>query len=193
MKQMLVGNWDLVLVRGILAVLFGIATLLLPGITIIVLVVLFGGYALLDGVVLSIIAIKDRKYRSDWWLILLMGLVSIAAGVVTFVWPDITAISLFYVIVGWAIVTGVFEVIYAIRFRKEIEGEWLLVLDGILSVAFGILLISQPVAGALAVLWMIGVYAIAYGVLLVLLAFRLRNLESKLDAQRFDHRPAESS
>jgi uncharacterized membrane protein HdeD (DUF308 family) len=190
MKHILVSNWDMFLVRGILAILFGIATLLMPGITLVVLVVLFGGYALLDGVILSIVAIKDRKDHSDWWLILLTGLVSIAAGVVTFAWPGITAVSLFYVIAGWAIATGIFEAIYAIRFRKEIKGEWPLVLDGILSVAFGILLIAQPVAGALTVLWLIGVYAIAYGAMLVVLAFRLRNLEVKTDAQQFEHRPA---
>jgi uncharacterized membrane protein HdeD (DUF308 family) len=193
MKHILVSSWDMFLVRGILAILFGIATLVMPGITLIVLVVLFGAYALLDGVVLSILAFKNRKNDTDWWLMLLTGLVNIAAGVVTFVWPGITAASLFYVIVAWAIVTGVFEVIYAIRFRKVIEGEWLLVLDGILSVAFGILLIAQPVAGALTVLWIIGVYATAYGAMLVVLAFRLRNLDVKADAQQFEQRPAHQS
>jgi uncharacterized membrane protein HdeD (DUF308 family) len=180
------------LVRGILAILFGIATLLMPGITLVVLVGLFGAYALLDGTILSFLAVKNRKIDSDWWLMLLTGLVSIAAGVVTFVWPGITAASLFYVIIAWALTTGIFEVIYAIRFRKEIEGEGLLVLDGILSVAFGILLIAQPVAGALTVLWMIGVYAMAYGTMLVVLAFRLRKLNVKDDAQR-EHRPAHQS
>jgi uncharacterized membrane protein HdeD (DUF308 family) len=184
MKHMLVSNWDMFLVRGILAILFGVATLLMPGITLVVLVALFGAYALVDGVILSALAFKNRKNDSDWWLMLLAGLVSIAAGVVTFVWPGITAASLFYVIVAWAIVTGICEVSYAIRFRKELKGEGLLVLDGVLSVAFGILLIAQPAAGALAVVWMIGVYAIASGVMLVVLAFRLRNLEAKVDAWR---------
>ena len=193
MKHILARNWDLFLVRGILAILFGIATLLMPGITLIVLVVMFGAYSLVDGIVLSIIAIKDHKVNSDWWLMLLTGLVGIGAGVVTFVWPGITAISLFYVIVAWAVITGVFEVIYAIRFRKEIEGEWLLVLSGILSVAFGILLVAQLVAGALTVLWLIGVYAIAYGTMLVVLAFRLRNLEVKDVAQQVEYRRAHQS
>jgi uncharacterized membrane protein HdeD (DUF308 family) len=165
----------------------------MPGITLIVLVVLFGAYALVDGVILSILAFKNRKNDSNWWLMLLTGLVSIAAGVLTFVWPGITAVSLFYVIVAWAIVTGISEVIYAIQFRKEIEGEWLLILDGILSVAFGILLIAQPIAGALAVLWLIGVYAIAYGVMLVVLAFRLRNLDVKENAPQPEQRPAHQS
>lgn len=193
MKQLLASTWDMFLVRGILAILFGIATLLMPGITLIVLVVLFGAYALVDGVILSILAFKNRKNDPNWWLLLLTGLVSIAAGVVTFFWPGITTISLFYVIVAWAIVTGISEVIYAIQFRKEIEGEWLLVLDGILSVGFGILLIAQPIPGALAVLWMIGVYAIAYGVMLVVLAFRLRNLAVQENPSQPEQRPAHQS
>jgi uncharacterized membrane protein HdeD (DUF308 family) len=193
MKHLLASTWDMFLVRGILAVLFGIATLLMPGITLIVLVVLFGAYALVDGVILSILAFKNRKNDSNWWLMLLTGLVSIAAGVVTFVWPGITTVSLFYVIVAWAIFTGISEVIYAIQFRKEIEGEWLLVLDGILSVAFGILLIAQPIPGALAVLWMIGIYAIVYGVMLVVLAFRLRNLDVNANAPQPEQRPVHQS
>lgn len=193
MKHILASNWDMFLVRGILAILFGIAMLVMPGITLIVLVVLFGGYALVDGVILSVLAIKDRKIHPDWWLMLLTGLVSIGAGIVTFAWPGITAVSLFYIIIAYAIATGIFEVIYAIRFRKVIEGEWLLVLDGILSVAFGILLIAQPVAGALTVLWLMGVYAIAYGAMLAVLAFRLRNLDVKTNAQPFENRPAHQS
>jgi uncharacterized membrane protein HdeD (DUF308 family) len=122
---------------------------------------------------------------------LLTGLVGIGTGVLTFVWPGITAVSLFYVIVGWAIASGVLEVIYAIRFRNEIEGEWLLVLDGILSVVFGILLIAQPVVGALAVLWMIGIYGIVYGTLLVVLAFRLHSLKATM--QQPDYRRAHQS
>ncbi|MBZ0299665.1 MAG: HdeD family acid-resistance protein, partial [Anaerolineae bacterium] len=164
-----------------------------PGITLVVLVVLFGGYALVDGFILSILAFKNRKNDSNWWLMLLTGLVSIAAGIVTFIWPGITTVSLFYVIVAWAIFTGISEVIYAIQFRKEIEGEWLLVLDGILSVGFGMLLIAQPIPGALAVLWMIGVYAVAYGVMLVVLAFRLRNLAGTDNGLQPEHRPVHQS
>jgi uncharacterized membrane protein HdeD (DUF308 family) len=193
MKQILASNWDLFLVRGILAILFGIGILLLPAITVIVLVVMFGAYALVDGIILSVIAIKDRKEHSDWWLLLLTGLVNIAAGVVSFGWPGITAISLFYLIVAWAIATGISEVIFAIRFHKEIEGEWLMVVNGLVSVGFGILLIAQPVAGVLAVLWLIGSYAIAYGVMLLVLAFRLRNLQVKDDARQTESTYAHQS
>ena len=181
MKHILITNWDLVLLRGIMAILFGIATLILPGVVLIALVILFGAYVLVSGIVTTITAIKDRKLESDWWLWLLFGLVSIAAGVVTFVWPNITAISLFYVIVAWAIVNGVMEIVLAIEFRKVVEGEWLLVLAGLLSVTFGIVCVFQPVAGALSILWLIGAYAILYGAALVVLALRLRKLESKVD------------
>jgi uncharacterized membrane protein HdeD (DUF308 family) len=193
MKRLLASNWDMFLVRGILAILFGIATLALPGITLVVLVLLFGSYALLDGVILIVLSIKDRRYHPDWWLMLLTGLVGIGAGVVTFVWPGITAISLYYVIVAWAIGGGIFEVAYAIRFRKVIEGEWLLVLSGILSVVFGILLIAQPITGALTILWLIGVYAIADGVTLVALALRMRNLDVRENVQRVENNPAHQS
>jgi uncharacterized membrane protein HdeD (DUF308 family) len=193
MKYIIARNWDMFLVRGILAILFGVATLLMPGITLVVLVALFGGYALVDGVILSILAIKDHKLNPDWWLMLLGGLVSIAAGVVTFAYPGITAEFLYSVIVAWAIATGVFEVIYAIRFRKEIEGEWLLVLSGLLSIVFGGLLIAQPVTGVLTVLWLIGVYAIADGVMLTVLAFRLRNLDVEANAQQPERRHAHQS
>jgi len=181
MKHILITNWDLVLLRGIMAILFGIATLILPGVVLIALVILFGAYVMVNGIVTTIAAIKDRKLESDWWLWLLVGLVSIATGVVTFVWPNITAISLFYVIVAWAIVNGVMEIILAIEFRKVVEGEWLLVLAGLLSIAFGIVCVFQPVAGALSILWLIGAYAILYGAALVVLALRLRKLESKVD------------
>jgi len=192
MKHILVNNWNLLVVRGILAILFGIGTLLMPGVTLVVLVVMFGAYALVDGIVTSVMAIRDRKEQENWGLWLLLGLVSIAAGVVTFVYPGITAISLFYVIVAWAITSGVLELILAVELRKVIEGEWLLVLDGILSVAFGILLIAQPVAGALAVLWLIGIYAIAFGVTTLVLAFRLRSLATNIE-KRLPHFPAHSA
>lgn len=193
MKRLLANNWDMVLVRGIVAVLFGIATLFLPGITLIVLVALFGGYALVDGVISVIIAIKDRQEYNNWWLLLLSGLVSIAAGVITFARPDIATVSLFYVIVGWAIASGVLEIILAIQLRKEIEGEWLMVLSGILSIALGILLATQPAVGLLTVLWMIGGYGIVGGVTLIGLAFRMRDYQVKDDARQTNYHQAHQS
>ncbi len=192
MKHILSLNWDLVLLRGILAILFGIATLVLPLITLVVLVILFGAYALISGIITTIMSIKDRQLASDWWLWLLFGLVSIAAGVVTFVYPGITTEALFYVMVAWAIVGGILEIVLAIRLRNVVKGEWLGILAGILSVVFGVLCIVQPLAGALSILWLIGVYAIFYGAALVVLAFRLRNVEVKVD-NLFTNRPAHTS
>jgi uncharacterized membrane protein HdeD (DUF308 family) len=191
-KHLLVDNWNLLLVRGILAVLFGIATLLMPGITLIVLVVMFGAYALVEGILTSIMAIKERNEQSNWWLWLIFGLVSVGAGVTTFLWPGITAVSLFYVIVAWAITSGLLQIALAVELRKVIKDEWLLVLEGILTVGFGILLIAQPVAGALTVLWLIGVYAIANGVTLLVLALRLRNLAEKI-TRPFKRSPAHTA
>jgi len=192
MKHILTTNWYLLLLRGILAFLFGIATLVMPAVTLVTLVALFGAYALVNGLITTVMAIKDRKANEDWWLWLLYGLVSVAAGVLTFVYPGITAVSLFYLIVAWAIASGVLEIVLAIQLRKVIEGEWLMVLGGILSVVFGVLCIVQPVAGALSVLWLIGGYAIVFGVLLVVLAFRLRNVADKIE-QAFTNRPAHTS
>jgi len=192
MKHILALNWDLVLLRGIIAILFGIATLVLPPITLVVLVILFGAYALISGIITTIMAIKDRKLASDWWLWLLFGLVGIAAGVVTFVYPGITTEALFYVMVVWAIMGGILEIVLAIRLRSVVTGEWLGILAGILSVIFGVLCIAQPVAGALSILWLIGFYAIVYGAALVVLAFRLRKLEVDVD-HLFTNRPAPTS
>lgn len=192
MKRVLTRNWDLVLISGILGIIFGTATLFMPGITLIVLVALFGTYALISGVMNVVVAIKDRKGNDDWWLLLLYGLVSIAAGMLTFVYPGITAEVLFYVIVAWAIASGVVEIILAIQLRREIDNEWLLALSGILSIALGIVLVSQPAAGLLAVLWMIGGYAIVSGTMLIVLSFRLRKFENAVEnlAQKIEYRHA---
>jgi len=115
----------------------------------------------------------------NWWALVLRGLFAvlfgIAAGIIAFAWPGITALALLFLISGWAVVTGVFEIVAAIRLRKEIRGEWLLALSGILSVLFGVALVINPAAGALAVVWLIGAYAITFGVLMIALGFRLRS------------------
>jgi uncharacterized membrane protein HdeD (DUF308 family) len=143
------------------------------------LVLLFGGYALADGIFALASAIEKATDKTDQrkqtlWPMLLQGVVGIAAAVLTFVWPGITALVLLYLIAAWAIITGIFQIVQAIRLRKEIEGEWLLVLGGIASVVFGLLLQIFPGAGALAVVWLIGTYSMVFGILLLFLAFRLR-------------------
>lgn len=177
--EVLARNWWALALRGLFAVLFGLAVFIWPGLTLLALVALFAAYALVDGVFSIVAAIRAAGRHARWWPLLLEGLLGIAAGVVAFLWPNITALALLYVIAAWAIVTGVFEIVAAIRLRREIEGELLLGLAGLASVIFGVLLILFPGAGALAVLWLIGGFAIAFGILLILLGFRLRGRQGR--------------
>jgi uncharacterized membrane protein HdeD (DUF308 family) len=164
--------WTLVL-RGMAAVIFGILAYVWPGITFTVLVLFFGAYALWDGVFALIAAFRTQADRR--WPLVLEGLVGIAAGVLTFIWPGAATLALLIIIGAWAIVTGIFEIVAAIRLREEIEGEWLLLVSGLLSVLFGIALAIWPAAGLVAVTWLIGAYSIVFGILLIVLGFRLRN------------------
>ncbi len=164
--------------RGAAAILFGLLAFLWPLTTLVVLVTLFGAYALVDGA-LSIVAAIARPGATDRrWLLALEGLAGVAAGLVAFFWPGITALVLLYVIAAWALVTGVLEIVAAIRLRREIQGEWALLLSGVLSVLFGLLLGFFPRAGVRAVLWVIASYAIVFGILMVIHAFRLRGEEA---------------
>jgi uncharacterized membrane protein HdeD (DUF308 family) len=173
-------NWWLLAIRGAAAILFGIGAFLWPGITLAVLVLLFGAYSLVDGIFAVIAGIAARKEQERWWMMVLEGLAGIIIGVITFVYPGVTALVLLYLIAAWSIITGVFEIAAAIRLRQEIEGEWLLILAGILSIIFGVLLVVLPGPGALALIWLIGSYAIVFGILLLVLAFRLRSLRDTL-------------
>src|SRR2546421_11839512 len=167
-------NWWALALRGLTAILFGIAALVVPHIALVVLIALFGAYALVDGVFAIVSAVRAAERHMRWWPLLVEGLAGIVLGALTFVWPGVTALVLLYFIASWALVTGVFEILAAIRLRQEITGEWLLALTGVLSVVFGLLLIIFPWAGALTVVWLIGIYALVFGVLLVGLALRLR-------------------
>jgi uncharacterized membrane protein HdeD (DUF308 family) len=180
MVMTLARNWWVLALRGLCAIIFGILAFVWPGVTLGVLVLLYGAYALVDGV-LAIIAALSKRQESGlpWWALLLEGLLGIAAGIVAFVWPGITALFLLFLIAGWAIVTGVFEIIAAIRLRKEIEGELWLALSGIVSIIFGVLLFARPGAGALTVVWLIGAYAIFFGIFLLALAFRLKRFKER--------------
>lgn len=177
--DILTQKWWAVAWRGVFALMFGVLVFFWPGISLIWLVMLFGAYALADGIFALASAIekateKTSEPKQPWWPMLLQGVVGIAAGVLTFAWPGITALVLLYLIAAWAMITGIFQIVQAIRLRKEIEGEWMLVLGGIASVVFGLLLQIFPGAGALATVWLIGIYSMAFGVLLMFLAFRLR-------------------
>ena len=212
-------NWWAVLLRGIVALLFGLTAFFVPGVTLVVVVSLFAAYSLLDGLFLLITGIRARKdsrrvarasvtgaqrpvqdamatpnptnealpspYPSTrrWWMLVLQGILSVGAGILTLVYPGIVAIALLYLIAAWAIATGVMEIVAAIRLRKEIKGEWMMILAGIASIALGVILIAQPQAGLLVWLWWIGAYALASGVLLIMLSFRLRKAEKENKAR----------
>lgn len=175
----LVQNWWVVALRGVAALFFGLGALLWPGLTLAVLVLLFGAYALVDGIFAIVTGIAARHEQERWWMMLLAGVASALTGVLTLLWPGITALVLLYFIAGWSMVTGILQIAAAIRLRREIEGEWLLGLAGVGSVIFGILLATLPGPGALALIWLIGVYALVYGILLLVLAFRLRGLRNR--------------
>src|SRR5262249_54331370 len=157
-------HWWLLLLRGICAILFGVLTFVWPGITLLTLVLLYGAFALVDGVLALAEAVMGGAPAPRWWLAL-VGLLGIAVGILTFAWPGITALVLLLFIAGWAIATGILQIVGAIRLRKEIDNEWLLIASGVLSVIFGLILVAQPGTGALALLYVIGIYAILYGIL----------------------------
>jgi len=168
-------NWWLLLLRGLLGILFGVLTFVWPAISLFSLIILFGAYTLMDGVFALYSAFKGGKRKGIGWLFF-VGLTGVAAGIITFVYPQVTALVLVIFIGAWALVRGIFEIIGAIRLRKEIEHEWLLIFAGVISVLFGLALLVSPGAGALALLWLIGSYAIVFGCILVWLALRLRKV-----------------
>ena len=173
-------RWWMLLLRGLVAIAFGVVCWVQPGLSLASLVLLFGAYSLVDGVLNAWAAVEGRREHEHWWVLFLEGLLGIGIGVLTFIAPGITALALLFYIAIWAIATGVLEIVAAIRLRKEIENEWLLIIAGLASVVFGALLVWQPGAGALALLWLIASYAIFFGVLLVVLAFRVRGFVGKL-------------
>jgi uncharacterized membrane protein HdeD (DUF308 family) len=177
MLDVLTRYWWVVALRGVLALLFGLVALVWPDITIIVLVALFGAYVLADGVIALGTALFGgaQATRRRGWLIF-ESVTGIAAGVIAFIWPDITTLALLLVIAAWALITGVVEIVAAIRLRRELEGEWLLAVSGVASIVFGLLLVIRPSAGAVAVVWLIGAYAILFGAALVALGLRLRKV-----------------
>ena len=168
-------NWWLVLLRGIASILFGVLAFVWPGLTVFWLVLLFAAYAIVDGVIALWAAFTGPGVMAPRWWLIVIGLLGIAAGVVTFMYPAMTAIVLLYFIAGWIIASGVFTIAGAVALRKEIEGEWWLILNGALSILIGLFMFFQPGAGALALIWLIGAYALIVGVTLVMLAFKLRS------------------
>jgi uncharacterized membrane protein HdeD (DUF308 family) len=173
-------NWWALAIRGVAAIVFGLLAFFMPGVTLAALILLFGAYAIVDGIFSLVAAFRGRTEDQPRWLLAIEGLVSVAAGVVAFAMPGLTALVLLYLIAAWAIITGVLEIVGAIRLRDEIPNEWWMVASGVVSVVFGVLLFLAPGAGALALVWWIGAYAVIFGALLVGLAFRLRHEQTEV-------------
>jgi uncharacterized membrane protein HdeD (DUF308 family) len=169
-------HWWVPVIRGIAAVVFGVIAFVYPGLTVAVLVLLFGAWVLVDGVFRVIGAIGHRASDKEWGLDLIIGIMGIIIGLLTFHAPRITALALIIYIAAWALMIGATEIALAIKLRREIKGEWFLILMGLVSILFAITLLWNPIPGALALVWLIGSYAIVFGILGVILGFRLRSL-----------------
>ena len=175
-------NWWVFLLRGIVGILFGVLAFMRPGITLGVLVLLFAFWALFDGVFSLISSIGAAEAKEPWWPLVFIGLLGIAAGIFTLRYPGVTTLTLLFVIAFWSIFRGIFEIIAAVRLREIIQGEWWLILGGIASIVFGVLLVTYPASGLLAVIWLIGLYAVIFGITQIMFGFRLKNLAGELPA-----------
>jgi uncharacterized membrane protein HdeD (DUF308 family) len=172
--------WWIPVVRGLCAIIFGVIAFASPGVALTVLVLWFGAWALVDGAFTVVGAIGGRDVNREWVFDLIGGLLGIAVGILTFRAPGLTALGLLLYIAAWSLVRGVVDISLAIKLRREIEGEWLLVLAGVASILFAVLLLWNPLPGALALLWLIAAYGIVFGVLAVIFGFRLRGLARRL-------------
>ena len=181
LSKLMLSYWWVLLLRGVLAILFGIAAYAWPGMTLVTLLTLFGAFAVVDGIFNVFHAFSGRKEDERWWVLLLEGLLGIAIGVITFQAPEVTATVLILYIGFWAMATGVLRIILAVRLRKEIEGEWWMALAGLAGIVFGVFMVARPGAGALAVLWLVAIWAIVGGVCLVIFSFKVKALGGKLD------------
>lgn len=178
MRGALSRSWWWLVVRGVAAIGFGILALAWPGLTLLFLVALFAAYAIISGGLAVVGALRNRD-QGGWWLVLVLGLVSLAAGVVSLFYPGITALVLVIVIGVNAVFSGALDIVMAVRLRKEIRGEWLLGLAGLVSLLFGVFVIAVPGAGALALVWLVSLYAIATGILFIVLGFKLRSRDGE--------------
>src|SRR3989442_11652411 len=174
-------NWRTFVLRGVIAILVGLIALFQPGITLVALVLLFGFWALLDGVMAIAHSFAAAQAHEPWWPLVLVGLLGITTGLITLRWPGVTELALLLIIAYWSILTGLLEIVAAIRLRHEVD-EWWLLLGGMASIFFGVVLLIAPVSGALAVVWLIGIYAIFFGVTLVMLGGRFKGLAGQSPA-----------
>ncbi len=182
MIETLKRHWWVPVIRGIAAIVFGIIAFVYPGITVATLVLFFGAWVLIDGIFRVVGAIGHRASDPDWGWHIVIGIVGIIVGLLTFHAPQITALALIIYIAAWALMIGATEIAFAIKLRREIKGEWFLILMGLASIVFAILLLWNPIAGAAAVIWLIAWYAIVLGILAIFFGFRLRSLRTPLSA-----------
>lgn len=175
-------NWWLYALRGLAAIIFGVVAFTRPEQAVQALVLVFGAYALMDGIFAMAVGIASHRTFSHWWAVLLEGVAGVVVGLLTFFWPNITALAFLFCIAAWAIITGMLEIVAAVQFRRVIKGEWMLIFGGLLSIVFGILLFVYPAAGAVSVIWVIGIYAVVFGILEVIFAFRLNGLRREFQA-----------
>lgn len=173
-------HWWMLALRGLLAIIFGLIAIFLPHIALFAFIYVFGAYALIGGFIAAIIALRERDSMSRWGWVLTEGILSIIAGLIAFILPGLTALIWLYIIAAWAIVIGITEIFAAFAIRPFLSQELPLVLTGILSLVFGILLIMFPGAGLLSLLWLVGIYAIVFGVLFIIRAFQLRSWASSV-------------
>jgi uncharacterized membrane protein HdeD (DUF308 family) len=183
MIDVMKSNWWILVIRGLAAILLGIGLILTPGIALTLLILFWGAYVLVDGVFSLLHGFRGRQENRNWWVAVLEGVVGILAGVAAFLFPGMTALVLLYIIAAWAVFTGILEIIAAIHLRREIKGEFWMGLGGVLSILFGIVLVVAPGAGILSLLWLLAFYAIMFGVMMIILGFRLRNTAGP-DSQR---------
>lgn len=176
MEKVLSKFWWSFVVRGGIAILFGIVAILLPDITLEILAILIGAFFLVDGIFSIIASFGAKSTGERWWGFVLEGLAGVAIGVLTFIWPGMTILALVLLIAAWAFLTGVFEIAAAIKLRQVMRNEWLLALTGVISIIFSILLIISPKAGAVVLVWLLGGYAILFGILLIFLGRKLKRV-----------------
>jgi uncharacterized membrane protein HdeD (DUF308 family) len=174
-------RWGWVVLRGVLAVLFGLFAFTRPGAMVFSMVLVFGCYAFIAGVATVIAAARSGRAGDSWGALLVDGLLGIGVGAVAVLWPASTALAFVWLIGAWAVLTGALEIVSAIKLRKVVEHEWLMGIAGALSIAFGLLMFYRPVAGGLAVVWWLGAYALLFGVMMIVLGFRLRGIAHARD------------
>lgn len=178
----LVRNWWILLLNGLCAIAFSVIAFAWPSAVLWTLVILFGAYCLADGVTSIMVSFTKDDQGRNWGVMLIGGLLSVGAGLITIFWPGLTSYLLLMLIAGWSIVKGIFEIVAAVHLRKFIKHEWMLISAGAVSILFGIVMIANPAESALAIVWLIALVALGRGVLLVILSLRLRGLNQTVQA-----------